>query len=403
MLGADEFSFGTSAMIAEGCIMARVCHKNTCPVGVATQDPELRAKFDGTPEMVMRFMINVAEEVRHLLAELGFRSLDEVVGHPEMLEQVIHGREAGFMDLSPLLYVPDTGSARRNVLPKNEVIADETVGDRIVEQVLASLQANPDAPVRLAHKIANTERTVGTRLSGQLALRYGDAGLAPDQVKISFTGSAGQSFGAFAIHGLTLELMGDANDYVGKGLGGGEVIIFPHEEARFVPHQNVILGNTALYGATAGTLFAAGVAGERFGVRNSGATAVIEGAGEHCCEYMTGGTVVVLGETGRNFGAGMTGGQAFVFDVDDKFAQRYNPELILPRRLTGTEYEEALLALIREHYAKTGSQRAKMLLDDWAVQRQFFWHVMPKEDVVAIESATEGSDEHVSAQDSVVT
>ena len=392
MLGADEFSFGTSAMIAEGCIMARVCHKNTCPVGVATQSPELRAKFDGTPEMVVRFMMNVAEDVRTILADLGFRSLDEVVGHPEMLAQVIHGREAGFMDLAPLLYVPDTGSARRNVLPRNEVIADETVGDRIVEQVLASLQANPDAPVRLAHNIRNVERTVGTRLSGQLALRYGDSGLRDEQVKITFTGSAGQSFGAFGIRGLHLELMGDANDYLGKGLGGAEIVVYPHEDARFVPHQNVILGNTALYGATSGRLFAAGVAGERFGVRNSGATAVIEGAGEHCCEYMTGGTVVVLGETGRNFGAGMTGGQAFVYDVDEKFQQRYNTELIAIRRLQNTPHEAELRDLIQQHLEKTGSQRAKHLLADWEAQRQFFWHVMPKDDVVALEAATEGSD-----------
>ncbi len=393
MLGADEFSFGTSAMIAEGCIMARVCHKNTCPVGVATQDPELRAKFDGTPEMVVRFLTNVAEDVRGILAQLGFRSLDEVVGHPEMLEQICFGRDAGFMDLSPLLYVPDTGSARRNVLPRNEVIADETVGDRIVEQVLAGLQANPDAPIRLAHRISNTERTVGARLSGQLALRYGDQGLGEGHIRILFTGTAGQSFGAFGISGLHLELMGDANDYVGKGLGGGEIVIFPHEDARFVPHQNVIIGNTALYGATGGKLFAAGVAGERFAVRNSGAIAVVEGAGAHCCEYMTGGIVVVLGDTGRNFGAGMTGGQAFVFDEDEKFERRYNAELISIRRLQATEHEAVLRDLIERHLEKTGSQHARQILGDWQAQRRFFWHVMPKENVVTIESATEGSGE----------
>ncbi len=378
MLGADEFSFGTSAMIAEGCIMARVCHKNTCPVGVATQREDLRAKFDGTPEMVIRFLTNVAEGVRRILAELGFRSLDQIVGHPELLEQVIFGREAGFMDLSPLLYVPDTGSARRNVLPTNEVIANPTVGDRIVEQVLASLQANPEAPVRLAHPIRNIERSVGTRLSGQLALRYGDDGLSDGHVDITFTGSGGQSFGAFGIRGLRLTIMGEANDYVGKGLGGAEIVIRPDEEARFVPHQNTIIGNTALYGATSGRLFAAGLAGARFAVRNSGATAVVEGVGEHACEYMTGGTVVVLGGTGRNFGAGMTGGEAFVYDVDGKFEQRYNTELIDIRRLGGLEYEERLRDLIAEHMGKTGSPRAGLILDDWEVQRQFFWHVAPR-------------------------
>ena len=394
MLGADEVSFGTSAMIAEGCIMARVCHKNTCPVGVATQDPELRKKFNGTPEMVMRFLTAVAEDVRYILADLGFRSLDEVVGHPEYLEQVIHGREAGFMDLSPLLFVPDTGTARRNVLPRNEVVPpEETLSDRITEQVLAALQANPDAPVRLAHKIANVERAVGARVSGQLALRYGDSGLNDGHIRVDLQGHAGQSFGAFAIRGLALVLTGAANDYVGKGLGGGEIVVRPMEEAGFVPHQNVIIGNTCLYGATAGKLFAAGVAGERFAVRNSGAVAVVEGAGEHCGEYMTGGCIVVLGETGRNFGAGMTGGQAFVYDLNETFERRYNPELIAISRLQGDAYEKYLKTLIREHLERTGSQMARMLIEDWETQRQFFWHVMPKENVVQIESATEGSAE----------
>jgi glutamate synthase domain-containing protein 3 len=402
MLGADEVSFGTSAMIAEGCIMARVCHKNTCPVGVATQDPELRKKFTGTPEDVIRFMMAIAEDVRTILAGLGFRSLDEVVGHPEYLEQVIHGREAGFLELSPLLYVPDTGTARRNVLPRNEVIPpDPTLSDRITEQVLAGLQANPDAPIHLAHKIRNTERTVGARVSGQLALRYGDAGLPEGQIRIDFEGTAGQSFGAFASRGLSLRLWGTANDYVGKGLGGGEIVLRPSEDAKFVPHQSVILGNTALYGATAGKLFAAGVAGERFGVRNSGATAVIEGAGEHCCEYMTGGCVVVLGETGRNFGAGMTGGHTYVYDVNETFERRCNPELIALSRLRGDEYEHFLKALIVEHLDKSGSPMARLLLDNWETQRHFFWHIMPKDNVVQIEAATEGSAESEDEEEAV--
>lgn len=394
MLGADEVSFGTSAMIAEGCIMARVCHKNTCPVGVATQDPELRKKFTGTPEMVMRFMTAIAEDVRTILADLGFRSLDEVVGHPEYLEQVVHGREAGFMELSPLLYVPDTGTARRNVLPRNELLPpDETLSDRITEQVLAALQANPDAPVRLAHKITNVERTVGASISGQLALRYGDTGLPDGHIRVDLHGYAGQSFGAFAIRGLTLVLTGAGNDYVGKGLGGGEIVVRPMEEANFVPHQNVIVGNTCLYGATAGKFFAAGVVGERFGVRNSGAVAVVEGAGEHCAEYMTGGCIVVLGETGRNFGAGMTGGQAFVYDFNENFERRYNPELLSLSSLTGDAYEGYLKTLIREHLERTDSQMARTLLEDWETQRQFFRHVMPKENIVQIEAATEGSAE----------
>ena len=407
MLGADEFSFGTSAMIAEGCIMARVCHKNTCPVGVATQDPELRAKFDGTPEMVVNFMTAVAEEVRELLAQLGYRSLDEVIGHPELLRQVVHGREAGFMDLSPLLYVPDTGSARRRVLPSNELPEErQHVGDRIVEQVMASLRANPDAPVRLAHKVNNTMRTVGARLAGQLALRHGDAGLPEGQVQITLTGSGGQSFGAFNIKGLNFLLIGEGQDYLGKGMSGGEIVVRPPEEARFVPHQNVILGNTALYGATGGRLFAAGVTGERFAVRNSGAVAVVEGAGEHCCEYMTGGTVVVLGETGRNFGAGMTGGQAYVYDIHNTLERRYNPELIAIRRLRGSgevmdTKEAQLKALVQAHYDKTGSLRARTLLEDWETQRQFFWHIAPRENLRAIEAANEGADKTETEEEAV--
>ena len=387
MLGADEYSFGTSAVLAEGCIMARVCHKNTCPVGVATQDPALRAKFDGTPEMVMNFMTFVAEDVRTRLAELGYRSLDEIIGHPEMLKQTVFGREAGFMDLAPLLYVPDTGSARRNVLPKNELPEEETVGDRIAEQALAMLRVNPAASVRLAHKITNSQRTVGAKLAGQLALRYGDQGLPAGQIQITFTGSSGQSFGAFGLSGLNLTLIGEAQDYAGKGLSGGEIVIRPPEEARFVPHQNVIMGNTVLYGATGGRLFAAGVAGERFAVRNSGATAVVEGVGDHGCEYMTGGLVVVLGETGRNFGAGMTGGEAYVYDVDDNFERRYNPELIAVRRLQGTGDDAKLKKLIQDHFAKTGSQRAKTLLEDWESQRQIFWHVAPRENLAQLEAA----------------
>ncbi|MBX3011796.1 MAG: glutamate synthase large subunit [Caldilineaceae bacterium] len=390
MLGADEYSFGTSVMIAEGCIMARVCHKNTCPVGVASQDPELRQKFDGTPEMVIHFLTHIAEEVREILAELGYRNLDEIIGHPEMLKQVVFDREAGFMDLAPLLYVPDTGSARRNVLPSNEPPAHNTIGDYIVEQVLASLRVNPDATVRLAHKIDNSQRSVGAKLAGQLALRYGDKGLADGQIQITFTGSAGQSFGAFALNGFSLRLYGEAQDYVGKGMSGGEIVIRPHEDARFVPHRNVIMGNTVLYGATGGRLFAAGCAGERFAVRNSGALAVIEGIGDHGCEYMTGGTVVVLGETGRNFGAGMTGGRAYVYDIGDSFERRYNSELIAVRRLRDTD-DQALKELITIHLEKTGSQRARTILSDWEAQRQLFWYVAPRENVVAIESATEGS------------
>lgn len=390
ILGADEFSFGTSAMIAEGCIMARVCHKDTCPVGVATQNPELRAKFPGTPEMVMRFMLFMAEEVREILASLGYTKLDDVIGHPELLRQAITGREAGFMDLAPLLVPIDTAGPRHNTEARNVMHASTALGDMVVEQVMARLEAEPEAYVHLKHKIHNTDRTVGARLACRLAARYGMYGLHPGQINITFEGSAGQSFGAFGIQGLNLTLIGEVNDYLGKGLNGGELVLRPHESAKFVPQQNVIMGNTALYGATGGHVYACGVTGERFGVRNSGATAVVEGAGEHACEYMTGGTVVILGETGRNFGAGMTGGEAFVYDVSNNFERRYNPELIRIRRLTSGEAEQRLKHLIQTHVEKTGSVRGAQVLADWPVQRQSMWHITPQEGIQAIEARNEG-------------
>ncbi len=390
MMGADEFSFGTSLMIAEGCIMARVCHKDTCPVGVATQNPTLRAKFPGTPEMVMRFLLFMAEEVREILAHLGYTELNQVIGHPELLEQAIQGREAGFMDLAPLLTTVKTDLPRHNTRRRNTMYASTELGDILVEQVIARLVANPDAAVYLTHAIRNTDRTVGARLACRLAAMYGMNGLREDQINITFTGSAGQSFGAFGIQGLNLTLVGEVNDYVGKGLSGGEIVLRPHHQAKVIPQQNVILGNTALYGATGGRLFASGLAGERFGVRNSGAVAVVEGTGEHACEYMTGGTVVVLGETGRNFGAGMTGGEAFVYDLESNFERRYNPELIRIRRLSGGEPERRLKDLIQVHVQKTGSLRGAQMLEDWQVQRQAIWHITSQESVQVIEARNEG-------------
>lgn len=390
MLGADEFSFGTSAMIAEGCIMARVCHKDTCPVGVATQNPELRRKFAGTPEQVMRFMTFIAEEVREILAALGYASLNEVIGRPELLRQTITGRAAGFMNLEPLLQTVAADGRPHHVDRRNLLHASTALGDLLVEQVMARLEADPKAFISLAHSISNTDRTVGARLACQLAAKYGMDGLRDHQINITFTGSAGQSFGAFGIQGLHIALIGEANDYLGKGLNGGEIVLRPHARSKFVPQQNVILGNTALYGATGGHVYASGLAGERFGVRNSGATAVIEGAGEHACEYMTGGTVVILGETGRNFGAGMTGGEAFVYDVRGNFERRYNPELIRLRRLSNGEAEQRLQVLLQAHVEKTGSVRGAQVLEDWGVQRQAIWHITPREGVHAIEARNEG-------------
>ncbi len=399
LLGADEFSFGTAAVVAAGCKMARQCHNNTCPVGIATQRADLRAKFPGTPEMVMTFMRNVAEEVRELLASLGARTLDEIIGHTELLEQAATGPGMHNLDLLPLLAVPDTGYARRNVDRRNPLLLGSPLGDRLAKDALTALaeaQARPitaDAAgpaVQLRYEIHNTDRTIGARLSGELARRYGDAGLPPGTIVAEFTGSAGQSFGAFGIRGLSLRLTGQANDYVGKGLGGAELVIRPAAAAQYVWHHNVILGNTALYGATGGELYAAGRAGERFAVRNSGARAVVEGVGDHGCEYMTGGAVVVLGRTGHNFGAGMTGGVAYVYDRYEQLPGRTNTQLVCLRRIERAEERAELATLLQHHFDRTGSPRARAILDDWEEQLKLFWRVAPLEQVAAIEAANEG-------------
>ncbi len=410
LLGADEFSFGTAALVAAGCKMARQCHNNTCPVGIATQRADLRAKFPGKPEMVMAYMTHVAEQVREILAGIGARALDEIIGHTELLQQAIVGADAGNMDLAPLLWAPDTGAVRRNIEPRNPPRSVSPLGDRLTADVLAALESldnegrgdlwaeygkRPaglgEAPfVHLSYNISNTDRTVGGKLSGALARRYGNRGLPPYAVVIELHGTAGQSFGAFLLHGLSLRLSGQANDYVGKGLGGGEIVIRPPDGAGYVWHHNVILGNTALYGATGGELFAAGRAGERFAVRNSGARAVVEGLGDHGCEYMTGGVVVVLGKTGRNFGAGMTGGVAYVYDNHGLFPDRANQQLVCLRRLERPEDQAELKGLLERHCERTASPRARAILDDWEAQVAHFWRVAPVEQVAALEAANEG-------------
>ena len=398
LLGADEFSFGTAALVAVGCKMARSCHTNTCPVGVATQRLDLIEKFPGQPEHLMIFMLQVAEEVRQILARLGYRSLNEIIGHAELLQQTVTGAEASFIELLPLLWVPDTGQPRRNVEARNVLPGGADLGERLATEAMAELDGD-GAPVRLRYAISNTDRTVGARLSGLLAQRYGNDGLPADSIVVEFEGTAGQSFGAFVCPGVHLHLTGQANDYVGKGLGGGEIVLRPQAAVRYVWHENVILGNTALYGATGGQLFAAGRAGERFAVRNSGAQAVVEGVGDHGCEYMTGGVAVILGDTGRNFGAGMTGGLAYVYDPADRFPGRYNPQLITLRRVTGVDQARQLRSLVRRHFQLTGSPRAKAILDGWEEELDNFWLVLPKEAVATIEAVNEGAgkDEEVAS------
>ena len=377
MLGAEEYGFGTIAMVATGCVMARQCHLNTCPVGVATQDPALRAKYPGTPEMVVNFMLGVANEVRAILANLGQRSLNDIIGRPELLQPIdlADYPKAAMLDLSEILTPADpTGTQPRYHLQERNDREDIPLDDQILADAAAAIEQKTS--VQRSYSIRNTHRTVGAKLSGEIARRYGDAGLPDRTIQCHFEGSAGQSFGAFCISGVQFVLTGEANDYVGKGMAGGELIIKPAPAAPFRTYENTIIGNTVLYGATGGTLYAAGGVGERFCVRNSGATAVVESVGDHGCEYMTAGTVVILGETGRNFGAGMTGGTAYVLDEKGQFEKKYNPDWVKIAKVTVEADVKSLMALIQNHATYTGSQHAENILANWAAFLPHFWKVV---------------------------
>jgi glutamate synthase (ferredoxin) len=377
LLGADEFSFGTAALVAEGCVMARTCHSNNCPVGIATQRPELRAKFTGTPEQVVHFMLHIAQEVRELLAALGARTLDEVIGRTDLLRQVKRGvAESDRVNLSALLERLDQpGDAIRNTQAWNGRVTTSEQNEQILRDAAPALEHGQ--AVEREYTIVNCDRTTGATLYGAIGQRYGDAGLAEGTITLRFTGSAGQSFGAFQAPGVTALLVGEANDYVGKGMAGGEICVRPRAEARYATHENTIIGNTVLYGATGGALYAAGRAGERFAVRNSGAVAVVEGLGDHGCEYMTGGVVLVLGATGRNFGAGMSGGLAYIFDEDGSFPTRCNTDMVEFGALE-TEDEVNIRALLARHLEVTCSPRADDLLSRWEQVRGQFVRVLPR-------------------------
>jgi len=393
LLGADEFSFGTAALVAEGCIMARACHNNTCPVGIATQRADLRAKFPGKPEMVVSFFRYLAQEIRELLASLGLRSVEEAVGRTDLLRQKRSGvTTADMLDLAPVLGAAKliAGNQIRHAGARNPLPAEDSLNERILSDARTALSAR--GPVSLSYAIRNGDRSVGARLSGAIGQLYGDKGLPAGTIRIALHGSAGQSFGAFNAPGVELRITGEANDYVGKGMAGGMIVLAPDKGARYAWHENVIAGNTLLYGATGGELFAAGQVGERFAVRNSGATAVVEGVGDHGCEYMTGGAVVILGPTGRNFGAGMTGGVAYVLDEANSFAQRYNPQLVELHELGGRD-EARVQALIRRHMELTGSPRAAEVLARWDVYRPMFRVVLPRDAVARIEAAAEGTED----------
>ncbi len=369
LLGAEEFNFGTIALIALGCVYVRQCHLNTCPVGVATQRPDLRAKFKGDPQHVVNFFNAVAHETRGLMAMLGYRTLDELIGRTAHLRvrQLPDHPKASTLDLSPVLR--DVAAEKGEELPRicrinrNDGVHAHPLDDKILQE--AHIAITDKRPVTLDLKVRNTNRNVGTKLSGEIAYHHGNHALPDGTITLNFDGSAGQSFGTFLVSGVRMVLTGEANDYVGKGMCGGDIIIKPRPEARFNSWENSIIGNTVLYGATGGRLFAAGCAGERFAVRNSGAVAVVEGVGDHGCEYMTGGIVVILGGIGKNFGAGMSGGTAYIYDPDKRFELLRNPEMIEGVPVVDPEDQTHLRSLVEQHLERTGSARARQLLENW--------------------------------------
>ncbi|MET0545878.1 MAG: glutamate synthase-related protein, partial [Caulobacterales bacterium] len=407
LLGADEFGFATAPLIAAGCIMMRKCHLNTCPVGVATQDPVLRARFTGQPEHVINYFFFVAEELREIMAELGLRTLNEMIGRVDLLDtrKVVSHWKAKGIDLSRLLHQP---AAEPGVAIINTERQDHGL-EKALDQILikaAKPALTKQKPVVIENPVCNVNRTVGAMLSGEVAKLYGHAGLPEDTIAIKLTGTAGQSFGAFLARGISLELTGDGNDYVGKGLSGGRIVVRQPQYVDRDPTKNIIVGNTVLYGAIAGEAYFHGVAGERFAVRNSGAVAVVEGVGDHGCEYMTGGVVAVLGDTGRNFAAGMSGGVAYVYDPDKRFADLCNKSMVELEPLIDGPIDskdkdsiapqqrsisvenpgmgdmlaydfERLKILIERHLLHTGSVRAKEILANWDVAVKSFVKVMP--------------------------
>jgi glutamate synthase (NADPH/NADH) large chain len=406
LLGADEFGFATAPLIVEGCIMMRKCHLNTCPVGVATQDPELRKRFTGKPEHVVNYFFFVAEEIRELMAKLGYRKFDDMIGqsqHLNMRKAIDHWKARG-LDYSRILHKPEAGP---DIPVYNSQTQDHGLDRALDNELIHQAQPALDngEAVRIELPVRNTNRSVGAMLSGEIAKRYGHAGLPEDTISITLRGTAGQSFGAFVAHGVSIELIGEGNDYVGKGLSGGRLVVYPPKETPIVAEENIIVGNTVLYGAISGECYFRGVAGERFAVRNSGATAVVEGVGDHGCEYMTGGVVVVLGDSGRNFAAGMSGGIAYVLDERGDFNQRCNLAMVelepIPAEDEALEELDhqggdlethgrvdvshdmtrfdaiRLQQLIQLHVHYTDSSRGRLILDNWNDYLPKFVKVMP--------------------------
>ncbi len=384
LLGAEEFALGTASLVAMGCLLVRQCHSNTCPVGITTQNPKLREKFEGTVEKVVNLFSFIAEEVREILANLGYKTLDEIIGRADLLHQVNYGSEDLVdLDLNPLLSLADPASSarRHSMISRNEV--PDTLDAQMIKDAKSALEHNEK--IQLAYTVRNTHRAVGTRLSSMMTRRHDTSDLQPNHITLKLRGSAGQSLGAFAVRGIKIQVFGDANDYVGKGLSGGTIALRTRPSSKLVPHDNTIIGNTVLYGATAGKLFAAGEAGERFAVRNCGALTVIEGCGSNGCEYMTGGIAVILGKVGDNFAAGMTGGMAFVYDPGDGLVHRVNPETVIIAPVASRYWEDQLKSLIAEHVAETGSPRAEAILKSWEYELPKFKQVCPKEMLTRLE------------------
>ncbi len=378
LLGAEEYGFATAPLVVSGCIMMRKCHSNTCPVGVATQNPELRKKFKGKPEHLIKYFFFVAEEVRELMAKLGFRKIDEMIGRVDLLEvnEAISHWKASKLDLSPILYKPNLPQriVGRKIIDQDHGI-DKVLDNKLIDFAKSTLDKGINTVGEF--EIKNTNRTVGAMLSGEIARRYGEYGLNDDTITYKFTGSAGQSFGAFGMKGLTMILTGDSNDYVGKGLSGAKIIIKPPREVTFKSDENIIAGNTLLYGATSGELYIRGITGERFAIRNSGAIAVVEGIGDHGCEYMTGGRVIILGKIGRNFAAGMSGGIAYIYDPKYSFKNKINKELVEVDKLIDAEDDEFVKSLIESHLKYTNSSKAKFILDNWNVEKHNLYRIIP--------------------------
>jgi glutamate synthase (NADPH/NADH) large chain len=397
LLGAEEYGFSTAPLITMGCIMMRKCHLNTCPVGIATQDPVLRAKFAGKPEYVVNYFFMVAEEARRIMAQLGFRTINEMVGRCDVLEiddAVDHWKAQG-IDLTAIL----TPAAKPHegvevyCTRDQEHALDDVLDRRLVQLCQPAIQDGK--PVELDVAIVNTDRAAGTILSHEVSKQWGAKGLPDGTIHIKFTGSAGQSLGAWLARGVTLELEGDANDYTGKGLSGGTIVIYPPRQSTFKAEENIIIGNVALYGATEGEAYFRGIAAERFCVRNSGAHAVVEGVGDHGCEYMTGGRAVILGPTGRNFGAGMSGGVAYVYDPDETFLANCNLETLELERVDEPADVDELKELIARHHKHTGSEVAARILDNWEQTLGCFHKVIPTDYKRALEELANGAAEEI--------